>query len=75
MVLGGGLFLLALDVGDTLLKWANWALRPAYLIQQSILVLSCLVGMITEKRWVQVIAAAAAFTSMLVYMFREMGIL
>ncbi len=73
--LGGILLVVALDIGDTMLKGAEWALRPAYLAQQSILVSACLVGMIARGRWPQVVAAAAAFTSMQVYMFREMGIL
>jgi hypothetical protein len=36
--LGGILLVVALDIGDTMLKGAEWALRPAYLAQQSILV-------------------------------------
>ncbi len=72
----GALFLTnAVDVVDTFLKGADWGLRPIFLTQVAIWVLACVVGVLSERRSVQLGTAATVFTLQLVYAFQELGIL
>lgn len=72
---GGNLLVHAIDVGDTALKGWEWAFRPAYLVQEAVLVVVCLVGMFSDSRGLQLLSAIAAFAILQFYMFQEMGIL
>lgn len=69
------LLLLPIDIADTLLKGDAWALRPMYLTQNGIAVLSYVTGIVAERRSIQRAAAVAAFSVQLLYFFQEMGVL
>ena len=72
---GGHLFVLAVDVVDGFLKGVEWGLRPTLLAQYAVFVGASLAGLASERRTVQLAAAAGAFIVQLVYMFRELGVL
>jgi len=72
---GANLVVTGIDVGDTALKGLDWFMRPSFLIQEGILVTVFLVGLFSERRWVQLAAAAVAFSTLQYYMFQEIGLL
>jgi hypothetical protein len=65
----------ALDFVDTFLKGADWGLRPVYLVQAGVYLAACVIGILSERRSVQLAGAAAAFVVNFVYAFIELGIL
>lgn len=69
------LLVVALDVIDTFLKGAAWGLRPVFIAQTAVWVAACLVGVLSERRGVQLATAATAFGVQIAYMFQEVGIL
>lgn len=62
------LFGLGVDQVDSFLKGVEWGLRPLTLWLNGTIVLVCLVGMASEGRRVQLVAAATAFSSQLAFM-------
>ena len=72
---GAHLFVISIDIVDTFLKGAEWGLRPSVLGQYAVVIAASVVGIISERRRVQVVAAAAAFASQLIYMFQDLGVL
>lgn len=69
------ILLLPIDVADTLLKGIDWVMRPAYMVQSGISMLTYFAGIFSERRSIQLAAAAVAFSIQLLYFFQEMGIL
>jgi hypothetical protein len=72
---GGMLLVVGLDTIDSFLKSTEWGLRPFYLFQSSVFVLAAVVGIISNRRSVQLAAAVACFAMQLIYMFLEVGVL
>ena len=65
----------AFDIADTFLKGMDWGVRPIALLGYAVFIASSVAGIVSERRAIQVAAAAAAFTFQLIYMFQELGIL
>ena len=65
----------ALDLVDTFLKGFEWGTRPIVLIQVAATFTACVVGSISENRFVQLGIAATLFGIGLYYMFSGLGIL
>ncbi|MEQ9569627.1 MAG: hypothetical protein RLN75_05510 [Longimicrobiales bacterium] len=72
---GAHLFVISVDIVDTFLKGAEWGLRPSVLSQYAVVIVASIVGIVSERRRVQVGAATAAFASQLIYMFQDLGVL
>ena len=72
---GGMLLVIGLDTIDSFLKSTEWGLRPFYLFQSSVFVVAAVVGIISNRRSVQLAAAVASFAMQLIYMFLEVGVL
>lgn len=72
---GAHLFVISIDIVDSFLKGAEWLLHPAVLVSYVPAIGASVMGIVSERRWVQVVAAAAAFASQLVYMFQTLGVL
>jgi hypothetical protein len=71
---GANLIVTGIDMGDTLLKGLDWFLRPSFLVQEGVLISVFVVGLISNRRPVQLTAAAIAFTVLQIFMFQEIGI-
>jgi hypothetical protein len=69
------LLMQAMDVVDTFLKGYEWGVRPEVIATYSITVLVAIVGIISERRSVQIGAAVVAFTSQILYVTQELGAL
>ncbi len=69
------LLMQAVDVADTFLKGYEWGMRPEVLANYSITVLVAITGIISERRSIQLGAAAVAFATQLLYLTQELGIL
>jgi len=69
------LFVISIDIIDTFLKGADFGLRPSVLVSYAPMIGASIVGIVSERRWVQVVAAATAFASQLIYMFQTLGVL
>jgi len=67
--------LLPIDLIDTFLKGGDWGMRPTYLAQNGVAILSYVAGIVAERRWIQLAAAWAAFAVQLLYFFKDMGVL
>ena len=65
----------AMDVVDTFLKGYEWGVRPEVIATYSITILVAIVGIISERRSVQIGAAVVAFTSQILYVTQELGAL
>jgi hypothetical protein len=72
---GGNLLLITIDLADGFLKGNNWGFRPAVLVKYGVFTAASVVGIMSERRVVQRWAAIASFTSELLYMFVEAGVL
>ena len=72
---GACLLLTGLDIGDTSLKGHEWLMRPEFLVMTGIFGACCIVGIVSERRRVQLAVAAIAFVVQQVYMFLEVGFL
>ncbi len=71
----GLILLVGLDTVDSFLKGTGWGLRPIFLVQSGIFVAVAIVGMLSNRRSVQLAGAVTAFGAQMVYMFREVGVL
>jgi hypothetical protein len=71
----GLILLVGLDTVDSFLKSTEWGLRPFYLFQSGIMLAAAVAGLLSTRRSVQLLGAAAAFAVQMVYMFREVGVL
>jgi hypothetical protein len=69
------LLMQAIDVADTFLKGYEWGLRPAVIAIYSVTVLVAIVGIISEKRAMQLGSAVVAFASQILYATQELGVL
>ena len=69
------LLMQAMDVVETFLKGYEWGVRPEVIATYSITILVAIVGMISERRSVQIGAAVVAFTSQILYVTQELGAL
>jgi hypothetical protein len=65
----------AFDIADSFLKGMEWGLRPIALLGYAVVIVAAVAGIVSERRAIQVAAAAAAFTFQLIYMFQELGVL
>ena len=65
----------AIDIADTFLKGYDWGVRPAVIINYSVLIAVAITGIISERRSVQLGVAVVAFASQLLYVFQELGVL
>lgn len=72
---GTHLVVLGIDVADTFVKGTAWGMRPAVLAQYGVFIAISVSGILSERRSVQIAAAAAAFSGQLIYMFLELGVL
>lgn len=69
------LFVLGVDIIDSFLKGVEFGLRPSVLMQYGVFVAASIVGLSTERRPIQLAAAAAVFVVQLMYMFMTLGML
>jgi hypothetical protein len=69
------LLMQAIDVADTFLKSYEWGMRPEVFATYLITVLVATTGIISERRSIQLGAAAVALVSQLLYLTQELGIL
>lgn len=65
----------AIDVIDTFLKGSEWVMRPASVSIIAVTIAIAITGFISERRSIQLGAAIIAFTSQLIYVFGELGVL
>ena len=65
----------AMDVADTFLKGYEWGLRPEVVASYLVTVFVAIVGIISERRSVQIGAAVVAFGSQVLYATQELGVL
>jgi len=72
---GIGLWVLAIDVVDTLLKGYQSDLLLSTFSSSAAIAIAMVFGLISRKRSVQIVAALVAFFAQIVYMFFEIGIL
>lgn len=72
---GALLFLLAFDIADTFLKGTEWGLRPEVLVNYFVNATVVIVGIIAERRSIQLGAAIVAFSAQLLYVYQELGVL
>ena len=73
-----GALLLAtvLDFFDTLVKGTDWAFRLEYLISQTgLFLLIGILGLVFRNREVQIILAASAFLSQIIYVWKSLSVL
>ena len=64
-----------LDLIDTTLKGVDWAARPIVLIQAAVVFTFCVVGSVSEHKFVQLGIAVILMTIGLFYMFSGLGVL
>lgn len=69
------LLMQAIDVADTFLKGYEWGMRPEVIATYSVTVIVAVVGIISEKRSIQIAAAVVAFASQVLYVSQELGVL
>jgi hypothetical protein len=69
------LLMQAFDVADTFLKGYEWGIRPEVLATYSITVCVAIVGIISEKRSIQLGAAIVAFSTQILYVTQELDVL
>ena len=72
---GALLLLIAFDIADTFLKGFEWGLRPAVLTNYAVNIAVAIIGIISERRSIQLGAAIVAFSAQLLYLFQELGVL
>ena len=72
---GSLLLLIAFDIADTFLKGSEWGLRPAVLTNYAVNIAVAIIGIISERRSIQLGAAIVAFSAQLLYLFQELGVL
>jgi len=71
----GLVLVVGLDTVDSFLKGTDWGLRPVFLLQSAVYVVAAIVGIVSNRRSVQLAGAIFAFAVQMVYMFREVGVL
>ncbi len=64
-----------LDVVDTFLKGADWGLSPYNLGMFGVIPVVCVIGILSERRGVQLGIAATVFLMMFIHAFRQLGVL
>ena len=64
-----------LDLYDTSLKGLDWVMRPSYLIQASIYVAVCIIGMLARTRPVHLALAVITLAVQVIYILIEMNVL
>lgn len=69
------LLMQAIDVADTFLKGYEWGMRPEVIATYSVTVSVAVVGIISERRSIQIAAAVVAFASQVLYVSQELGVL
>jgi len=69
------ILLIGIDWVDSFLKSYEWGMQPALLIQYGIQLSTYIVGMLSERRSIQLGAAFVAFASQLVYLFQGISLL
>jgi len=72
---GALLLVQAIDLIDTFLKGTEWGMRPASVGIVAVTVVMAITGFVSERRSVQLGVAIIAFTSQLLYIFGELGVL
>ncbi|MGW8282088.1 MAG: hypothetical protein ACWGON_02205 [Gemmatimonadota bacterium] len=72
---GASLVAIGMDVIDSFLKSAEWGMRPEFLVQTTFFASAAIVGIVSNRRSVQLGAAIVAFAVQLIYMFSEVGVL
>ena len=65
----------AIDTIDTFLKGSEWGMRPASVSIVAVTTVLAITGFVSERRSVQLGVAIIAFTSQLLYVFGELGVL
>ncbi|MGB5630910.1 MAG: hypothetical protein WBM57_16200 [Woeseiaceae bacterium] len=65
----------AIDVIDTFLKGYEWGLRPEAIASYLVIAIVAIVGIISERRSTQTGAAVVAFSSQILYVTQELGVL
>jgi hypothetical protein len=65
----------SVDVVDSLLKGASWALRPSYLAQVAVFMVASVICMISGRRSVQLAIAIMMLTLQVAYTWEELDIL
>ena len=56
------------------LQGVDWGLRPVVLIQYGAFIAASIVGLMSERRSMQLAAAAGTFVVQLAYMFMTLGV-
>ncbi|MCJ7592205.1 MAG: hypothetical protein MUO51_12710 [Woeseiaceae bacterium] len=69
------LLMQATDVADTFLKGYDWGMRPEVIATYLATVLVAIAGIISERRSIQLGGAVIAFSSQILYLFQELGVL
>lgn len=72
---GMHLLVVGMDVADSFLKGMEWGVRPILLFQFGVFIAASIAGLLSDRRAVQIVAAASCFTVQLIYMFQELGVL
>lgn len=72
---GANIVAVIFDVFDTLLKGAGYSALPAAMWSAPVYLLASLAGLSSNRRTVQILAAAVSFTLQMVYMFQQLGVL
>ena len=72
-----GTFLLvqAIDFFDTYLKGFEWVMRPASVGIVAVTTAAAIIGFVSERRSIQLGIATIAFSSQLLFLFGELGVL
>lgn len=69
------IFVQAIDIVDTYLKGIEWVVRPASVGIVAVTTAIAIIGFVSVRRPVQLAVAIIAFSSQLLYVFVELGIL
>jgi hypothetical protein len=69
------IFVQAIDIVDTYLKGIEWVMRPASVSIVAVTTAIAIIGFVSVRRPVQLAVAIIAFSSQLLYVFVELGIL
>ena len=69
------IFVQAIDIVDTYLKGIEWVMRPASVGIVAVTTAIAIIGFVSVRRPVQLAVAIIAFSSQLLYVFVELGIL
>lgn len=72
---GANIVAVIFDVFDTLLKGADYSALSAAMWSAPVYLLASVAGLFSNRRMVQLVAAAASFTLQMAYMFQQLGVL